>query len=992
MRNVWFVTVAILGLLGLPGCGTGSSGNPSSSCRAGTVAVGDACVAPDAGLDSEVAQDAASTDAGPRQDGAVGTDGAFPDALPDSNLIVIPDAGAVLQPFSINSIVPNRGDAVGGTPVRIIGTGFKSDAHFLFANTDECTDLVVENQNRATCKTPPGMVGPVDILAQQPTSDPFAEPGTMEQVQLTNGFTFFENVSLTSVTPSRIPLRGGVQLTLHGTGLVEGTRVHIGGVEGTDAAYVAPDTMTIFAPPGVAGPADVDVMNFNGSDSMARAVFYYEVLDLDAVAPGAGPLAGGNDVTLIGTGLIEASQVTIGGLAAAVTSASDDHTHLTVTAPAGAHVGPVEVAVTNDNGDANLPNSYVYFDAAAQGLAVVGIAPAAGPVEGGTTVFIAGSGFGNDTSATIGGQPADCDRVDANVLRCTTPPGEIGTSEVVVSSGGHDAIVDGGYTYYESLEILAVRPDQGAIAGGTFVSLTGRGFVDGMSIEFGGVPLADLQVVNDGRATGHTPPNTAGPVDVRALTPFARTTLPSGYTYFDPITQFGGVWGDPIRGAVNVTCLHAQTGAPLEEVAVLALADAGDVHVEGLTNAQGQVVLSEEGLLGPLNLTAAKEGFEVTTIEDVAASNITIYLTPNTSEMGPPPPGVQPAVLRGTVTGLDVLPKPDRESVVNVIVVETTHDTPYNRSKLPPPGPGGMLFEDGPFEIVARPGELAIVATAGELDRSILQQYQNGELDYWTMRQSLVPASMGLRRFISASPGIQLDGLDVTLDHPMDLEIPVDLDNPPAGGDTGPQVYAVLARLNLGSEGYWELDTQGVALDPALTLGHMPHIDGWDQDITYYFFGLAVSSTATQQPMSITIEETRDIENGLEIGPFVGAPFYITPLDGSALDGDRLIDWDVYDGFDGPITAPHGNLISIEEPGLVPKPLWRHVTPSLVTQYNLPELPMAAGSAGLSDGPMYLTVIPFIVDGQFNFDDFTYEELSQYRWKAWAVNTEVFLP
>ena len=608
--------------------------------------------------------------------------------------------------------------------------------------------------------------------------------------------------------------------------------MHVGGTEASDAEYIAPDEMRVFAPGGEPGFADVSVANFNGDDTVARAVFYYEDLEVTGVVPAAGPLAGGNTVDLVGRGLVQETAVTFGGAAAAIVEASADRSRLTVTVPAGAE-GPADVVATNDNGMATLPGGYVYFDPAQNDLMVAGIAPDSGPVEGGNTVYVAGAGFGEDTVVEVGGRAVDCDRLDEHVLQCTMPPGDLGAVDVAVRSGGDQVDLNDGYTYYETLEVLAVRPEEGAVAGGTFVAITGRGFVDGMTVDFGGIPLVDVRVVGEGRIEARTPPNTSGPVDVHVVTGFARGTLPGGYTYFDPISRFGGLWGDPIRGAVNVTTIHAQSGEFLAEVAVLAVSEEADTRVEGLTNAQGQVVLSEEGLRGPLNITAAKEGFEVTTLEDVEAQNVTIYLTPNTSEMGPPPPGVLPATLRGVVTGLDLLPKPDRESVVNVIVIETTHSTPYNRSRLPPPGPGGLLFEDGPFEITARPGELAIVATAGELDRAVLAQFQNGEVDYWTMRQSLVPASMGLRRFISASPGIALDNLDVNIDHPMDLELPIDLDNPPAGGAGGPEYYAALARLNLGAEGFWELDTQAFDLQPALTMPRLPRIDGWDEDLTY---------------------------------------------------------------------------------------------------------------------------------------------------------------
>ena len=198
---------------------------------------------------------------------------------------------------------------------------------------------------------------------------------------------------------------------------------------------------------------------------------------------------------------------------------------------------------------------------------------------------------------------------------------------------------------------------------------------------------------------------------------------------------------------MNVTVIHGGSGARLSEVAVVAINQADNFRLQGITNAQGQVTLSDPPY-GPLSTSQPRRRLRGPTIEDVEVSNVTIILIPNDGE-GEPPPPVPLVTVRGVVTGLDVLPKPVNELYVNVIVVETSHSSPNNRSRLPPPGPGGLLMEDGPYEILARPGEIAIVATAGELDRAALMAYQNGEVDYWTMRRSLNPLSMGLRRFIS---------------------------------------------------------------------------------------------------------------------------------------------------------------------------------------------------------------------------------------------------
>jgi len=974
-------TGLLLALFGMSACGG------DDSTRTDTPPDGGAGGArADAARDAETGRDAENDG----EDSTPPTRDAY--IVDDRGQLIVPDGEPPLeQPLLLNSIVPNRGVLEGGTRVRLIGTGFREGLRVLFNLETECADLVIETSNRATCVAPAGpSPGQVDLLAIQPSNDPFADPSDVDRSLLSGGYTYFETVAISAVDPSRVPARGGVRVVVRGTGLVEGTQVRIGGVE-TSAPEVQNDgSLLVFAPPGQPGGADVRVSNFNGSATLPNGVFYYEDMVLDYVDPPVGPLMGGTDVRLVGQGLVDGSGATFGGVAAVVGAATPDHTGLTLTTPAGAQVGPVDVTVTNDNGEAVLRGGFVYFDPSAVGLNIVGLAPSSGPTQGGQTVVVAGSGFTAGTRVRLSsGADVRCDLVNNHQLRCTMPAGSAGPVDVTVTDGADAATLEGAYTYFESLELVSIRPDEGAIAGGTFVVLTGSGFVDGTIVTLGGLPLRDARIVDSTRIEGYSPPNTAGPVDVRAETPLTRSTLPAGYLYFDPLTRFGGVWGDPIRGAVNITTLHANTGEPVDEVNVLALG--ADTRLQGVTNADGQVTLSAAGLRGPLNITAAKEGFEVTTIEDNEAENVTIYLSPNTSEMGPPPPGVRAAVLRGVVTGLDDIPKPMVESRVNIIVVETSHSSPFNRADLPPPGPGGLLYEDGPFEIIARPGELAIVATAGEIDRAVLQQFQNDEIDYWTMRQSLRPLAMGLRRFISASPGQQVDGADVTIDHPMDIIVPVDLDNPPYAPERGPEYYAVLPRLNLGAEGFWEIDTQAVALEPALNLGSMPSLDGWDADITYYLFGLAFSPTDSNQPLAITIEETRDIENGVFITPFLGAPEIVNPGVEGVLGPTRRIDWTPFDGYDGPITPPHANLVLIQEPALgPPKPLWRHVTPSEVTEYVLPELPADAGTAGLGQGVMILQVIPFYVDGAFNFEEFTYEELSQARWKAWALNTAFF--
>lgn len=959
--NGWWRLVALSALAGMGwACdGDSSGGEPEPEGDRGVIVLQDASPSePDADVADMAALDAAPADAAPV------------------------DMALDLEPLSLNSLVPNRGLVAGGYEVRIIGTGF-ADGLYVDIGGQRCLALSIESPNHARCTVPAGPPGATTVVLTHDRRD------GEQRVVAEGAFTYFEPVEITAIRPPRVPLRGGIEVQIQGTGLIDGSRVTIDGVRAENVVANEDGTLSVVAPPGDPGPADVEVQNFNGRASAPGGLFYYEELRVDRIDPPIGPTAGGINANLHGAGLTGASRVLFGERGAEVQGGDADRRRIEVAVPAAAAPGPVEVAVENDNGALTIPGGFVYYDANAVGFSVVGIAPASGPVEGGNAVFVAGSGFTAATAVAFGGRPVDCETLDAHRLRCIAPPGDVGAVDVEVVDGANSVVLPDAYTFFQTLEIITIIPDRGAVAGGAVVTVTGTGFVPGVEVDLGEALLEDVQVIDETTLVGVTPANTPGPVDVRARTPFARSTIPAGFTYFDPTSDFGGVWGEEIEGAVNVTVINGGSGQPEPEAAVLVFGP-DDLRLEGISNEQGQVTLSDPALVGPVNVTAAKEGFEATTIEDVGAENVTILLQPNDGE-GDPPPGVPAAILRGTVTGLDVLPKPVNEIFVNILVVETTHTTPYNRNRLPPPGPGGLLLEDGPFEIIARPGELAVVATAGEILRDTLKDYEDGVIDYWTMRLALNPIAMGIHRFVSASPGDTIEGLDVAIDHRMDLIFPVDLDNPPFGLNPGPEFYAVLPRLDFGAEGFWEIDTQGFGFEPAITMTTMPRLDGWPGDLSYYLIGIAFSNTADQTPQSISIARTREVENGVFITPFVGAPFIIDPgLDG-VLGAERRVTWGVADGFEGPIRPPSANLVSIEEPQLgPPKPLWRYITPSLVTDFVVPELPAFAGATGLGGGAMILTVIPFISEGPFDFDNFTYNDLN--RWKAWGVHSTVFVP
>lgn len=163
---------------------------------------------------------------------------------------------------------------------------------------------------------------------------------------------------------------------------------------------------------------------------------------VSSVSPPSGSLSGGNTVTITGTNLLEAQTVTFGGTPATSFTVNSS-TSITATVPASTTLGLVSIVVTTLVGS-NPPNAlYTYVS-----LPVfTSISPSSGPIAGGTTVTITGSGFTGSTVVTFAGTNATSFAVvnDTTITAVTPMAFEPGLAQVDVTTPG--GVVFGYYTY-----------------------------------------------------------------------------------------------------------------------------------------------------------------------------------------------------------------------------------------------------------------------------------------------------------------------------------------------------------------------------------------------------------------------------------------------------------------------------------------------------------------------------------------------------------------
>lgn len=154
------------------------------------------------------------------------------------------------------------------------------------------TDVVVTSTTELTAVVPAGTAGPADVTVTT----------SLGSDTLDDGYTYVEAPTADGITPNTGPEAGGTTVTATGSGFIDGeTTVTVGGVDATGVT-VTSDTELTFVTPAGTGTADVVITTTGGSVTLTDAFTYTPAVTVTAITPDSGPDAGGNTVTITGTG------------------------------------------------------------------------------------------------------------------------------------------------------------------------------------------------------------------------------------------------------------------------------------------------------------------------------------------------------------------------------------------------------------------------------------------------------------------------------------------------------------------------------------------------------------------------------------------------------------------------------------------------------------------------------------------------------------------
>jgi IPT/TIG domain len=432
--------------------------------------------------------------------------------------------------------------------------------------------------------------------------------------------TVFPVPGVGGVSPIAGPLTQGTPVVISGYGFATATAVNFGSTPASSFTIVnntTIDAVAPAAPDGVPGSANVTVTSSGGTTPVSAANLYTwdPVPTLTSVSPTTGIVAGGQTLTVNGTGFASGTQgattVTLrksgGGASSACTNVSVNAggTQLTCTTGASTASGLFDVLVSTPGGatPAIPADQYTYYFPAPS---ITTVSPSSGVPGGGTSVTITGNSFSGATGVSFGANQSSAFTVNSNTsITATSPAGTAGSRvDITVTGPGGTSTTLPADQFTYGPQVTGLSPSTGPAAGGTTVTITGSGLSNASSVSFGGA-VGSVISNTDTSITTVAPAGT-GTVDVQVTTPNGVSPVSSSdrFTYSSPQPSVSGITPNsgPVTGGTAVTISgNGFTGATT-------VSFGGNPGVINSVAGNSIVATSPAGVTGPVDVTVTTPG------------------------------------------------------------------------------------------------------------------------------------------------------------------------------------------------------------------------------------------------------------------------------------------------------------------------------------------------------------------------------------------------
>ncbi|MFE4573232.1 IPT/TIG domain-containing protein [Paenibacillus chitinolyticus] len=432
----------------------------------------------------------------------------------------------------ITKITPVEGPLAGNNQVTIEGSYFMPGAQIKFGDNTATVNTVTSN--KATVTAPAStMLGSVNVELVNPD-------GT--KVTVINGYTYINGPEITSVTPNTGLTLGGDSITIAGNHFKEGAKVFFNATQ-INANVVSESSITLIAPTWPkAESVLIKVINPDGQQAeFAQGYTYtYPSPKINTVEPNQGPVAGGTLISIKGSNFLPGAKVYFDNTLVSPSTVYGNN-EIKLNSPRWTAGEAVDVKVINPDGqEVSITDGFTYnLPEAAQ---ITEVLPTSGPIAGGTTVTIKGSNFANGTKIYFDSKLLTISSLSSTQITFKTPAWSSAEKVdfTLVDSFGREVKLTDAYEYQApppppAPELISISPNEGELAGGLMVALTGTNFEAGIKVYFNDTLITATRY-NSTDIKAYTPKwSVAGPVNIKVVNADGQEhTLVNGFNYLAP--------------------------------------------------------------------------------------------------------------------------------------------------------------------------------------------------------------------------------------------------------------------------------------------------------------------------------------------------------------------------------------------------------------------------------------------------------------------------
>ncbi len=352
----------------------------------------------------------------------------------------------------VTAISPTNGPTVGGTVVTVTGSGFPTitnnvSVYLSYQATAMACAVTSVKTNVITCVTPAWQGQNLSFVVDvDGTSSNFA-------------FSYFPP-TITSISPWNGSSTGNFPLSITGTNFGLGGTVTLGGVA-CAVTFWGQTNILVTCPEGDGSSLTLTVTPSNSAAATLTGFNYQDVPTISSVWPTNGSTAGGETLTINGTGFgLAVGSVALNNITCLIQRWNTNS--IEAQCPAGQGADLPLTLITDTGNTTNLADAFSYFPPG-----VVSWSPSLGSTAGGFQLTIAGTNFGLPAGTlTMGGVVCSNVSWGQTQIIVDAAPGEgANVPLVVTTSGGRSCPTV--YYSYGAPALTSILPSIYPTTGGT---------------------------------------------------------------------------------------------------------------------------------------------------------------------------------------------------------------------------------------------------------------------------------------------------------------------------------------------------------------------------------------------------------------------------------------------------------------------------------------------------------------------------------------------